>query len=108
MVLRLRSIIALCATSARQLGKPVQGARQRWKMYEPPRRQVVFQMAQTVCTNVSGLSAMPLAKMEIRDCQAIFLPPPLCQSRVPLGQIESAKDSGHYLRVLKGALSAFC
>jgi len=24
------------------------------------------QVAQTVCTNVSGLSAMPLAKMEIR------------------------------------------
>ena len=25
-----------------------------------------LQVAQTVCTNVSGLSAMPLAKMEIR------------------------------------------
>jgi len=26
----------------------------------------LFQMAQAVCTNVSGLAAMPLAKMEIR------------------------------------------
>jgi hypothetical protein len=26
----------------------------------------LLQLAQTVCTNVSGLSAMPLAKMEIR------------------------------------------
>ena len=31
--------------------------------YGPPRPQVVFQSAQTVCTNVSGLLAMPLAKM---------------------------------------------
>ena len=27
-------------------------------------------LARTVCTNVSGLSAMPLAKMEIRACRS--------------------------------------
>ena len=37
------------------------------KTYGPPLRQVFFlAMVRTVCTNVSGLSAMPLAKMEIR------------------------------------------
>src|SRR5215475_16157637 len=35
--------------------------------YGPPHRQVIFFVdGTTVCTNVSGLSAMPLAKMEIR------------------------------------------
>ena len=34
-------------------------SRQRAETYGPPRRQVVFEWLKTVCTNVSGLSAMP-------------------------------------------------
>jgi transposase len=41
-----------CASGGKRMARPVG----KW----------LFQMAQAVCTNVSGLAAMPLAKMEIR------------------------------------------